>query len=111
MPWPNGVSTRIIGRTTDAKSTWPQGCGMYQAATRSGAVVFSGLATVAVAPGCARWSAARESPVGAGIAGASDGSLPYTPAVGDQISLSGLSAEIDRAPNRPHPPSGCVQRI
>src|SRR5829696_8118383 len=31
------------GRTTALKSTWPQGCGMYQAATKSGVPALVGL--------------------------------------------------------------------
>src|SRR5689334_9549127 len=69
MPRPNGVSTVIAGRQTPAKSTWPQGCGMYQAATTGGATAFIGLATVVVAPGSVRRRFARLFPVGPGIAG------------------------------------------
>ncbi len=97
MPWPNGVLIVIVGRQTAEKSTWPQGCGMYQAATTSGAVAFSGLATAPKGP--------------AGIVGSSLRRWRYTPAPGDQISVSGLSAATDRAPSRPYPASGWVQRI
>src|SRR5689334_6586438 len=111
MPRPKGVSTVIAGSQTPAESTWPQGCGMYQAVTTAGATAFIGLATVVVAPGSVRRRFARVVPVGPGIAGGSVASLAYALAPGDQISLSGASAETDTAPSRPQSPSGWVQRI
>ena len=64
---------------------------MYQAATISGAVFFRTFPT----PGTP-----SESPFD-----------PKTPAPGAQISVSGDSAETERAPSRPQPASGSVQRI
>ena len=67
---------------------------MYQAMVRSGAGVVSGL-----------------KPVGATEAGAlapEVASWPMMPVAGSQASVSGVSADNDKAPRKPHGASGIV---
>src|SRR4051812_6078535 len=80
---------------------------MYQAATISGAWLFSGLTGVALKPvGTVKPAG---SVAGFKVMGVVE-SDPNTPAPGAHMSLSGASAETDSAPSRPQRPIGSVQR-
>jgi len=81
-------SIRKVGRITAAKSTWPQGCGMYQAAVMSGTEDFR---IFAAPPGQAVPPYA-----------------PHIPRVGDHAAVSGPSAAIENAPGKPQRASGIV---
>src|SRR6266851_7758211 len=77
-----------VGRMTALKSAWPHGCGMYQATVKSGDGDLNGLKKAAGA-----------------TATASD---PISPPPIVQPSVSGASADTDKAPAMPHPASGIV---
>src|SRR5215208_3442423 len=97
------------GRTTALKSTWPQGCGTYQAATKSGVPALVGF-TACRLPATAlvvQVSVVLVSPaqvvVGVTVdvvtAPASEPIMPW-PEV--QTSVSGASADTERAPRKPY---------
>src|SRR5260370_23372743 len=97
-----------VGRTTAAKSIWPQGCGMYQAVVRSGAGDLNGLTT----PARAQVAAPAPATVQVVKVGFCDvASDARTPPLATTPSVSGASADTDQAPGNPHGARGVVQRI
>src|SRR5436190_3181781 len=102
------------GRTTIENSIWPQGCGMYQAAVKSGAMFLVGLAVNAVAEHAVPATAtpvqtppsvpARPGPVGRLDDGVSEATMP----AGVRMSVSGVSADTENAPGQPHGANGIV---
>src|SRR5215813_2265917 len=97
--WPS-LATRP-GRNTAEKSRWPQGCGMYQAAVKSGALALARLS--GVLPLVSRVveqvvatprAAVVQLVVAVGITPASE---PWIP-TGVAMTVSGVSAENDSEP-------------
>src|ERR1700693_3696565 len=98
------------GRTTRLRSQWPQGCGTYQAAVISGALALVGLPASAgdvadqAVPTTVGWplhtppnAPGSPGPPGRLDDGVSDETMP----AGVNAWVSGVSADIDRAPSSP----------
>src|SRR5690348_3885240 len=88
---------------------------MYQAATKAGDGAFNGLASavVIVHGWVVTAGATAVTQVVVALVALTDvpvGEVPKIPAVGAHMSVSGASAETDKAPSSPQPSSPWVQR-
>src|SRR6266540_425163 len=95
-----------VGRTTAPKSMWPQGCGMYQAAVKSGDGDLNGRAAlpkVQVDP-----AGAVPATVQVVNAVFCDNASPTESPALVQPSVSGASADTEKAPGMPQGANGCV---
>src|SRR5579885_1475427 len=95
--WPSVTS--MLGRSTAEKSRWPQGCGMYQAAVKSGEVALAMLSgvlplvsNVVVQVVAVASAAVVQLVVAVGITPASE---PWIP-TGVATTVSGVSADTEK---------------
>src|SRR5215469_12183578 len=96
----------MLGRSSAEKSTWPQGCGTYQAAVKSGAVDLAMLSGVAPLTSwfVVQVVAVPKPTVGQLVVSTGVPAMPASEASrpsGVAADASGVSAENDHEPQPP----------